>query len=71
MARRSHGRFYRATNRSELASIYEEIDRLEKTEFKLRRQTTYTPLYQWPLTAALVWLLVELVLSATRYRRIP
>src|SRR6266404_7273041 len=49
MARLAHGRFYRATNRRELQNIYNEIDRLEKTEIKLRRYTTFTPLFQWPL----------------------
>ena len=52
MARLAHGRFYRATNRRELQSIYNEIDRLEKTEVKLRRYTTFVPLFQWPLLAA-------------------
>ena len=37
-------KFYRATNRRELQRIYDEIDRLEKTEVKLRRFTTYRPL---------------------------
>ena len=45
-------KFYRATNRRELQRIYNEIDRLEKTEVKLRRFTTYRPLFQWPLLAA-------------------
>ena len=71
MAAISRGRSYRATNRRELASIYQAIDRLEKTEFKLRRQTIYTPLFQWPLTAAMVLLGLEVVLAATRFRRVP
>jgi len=71
MARLAHGKFYRATNRRELQSIYNEIDRLEKTEVKLRRYTTFTPLYQWPLLAAFALLALELVLSNTRYRRVP
>jgi Ca-activated chloride channel family protein len=71
MSEVSRGRFYRATNQRELASIYQEIDRLEKTEFKLRRRTTYTLLFQWPLTAAVVLLGLEIVLAATRYRRVP
>jgi Ca-activated chloride channel family protein len=71
MASLSHAKFYRATNRHELQRIYNEIDQLEKTEVKLRRFTTYRPLFQWPLLAAcgLFWL--ELVLSNTRLRRIP
>jgi Ca-activated chloride channel family protein len=71
MARLAHGRFYRATNRRELQNIYDEIDRLEKTEVKLRRYTTFTPLYQWPVLAAFALLLLELILSNTRYRRVP
>jgi Ca-activated chloride channel homolog len=71
MARLSHGRFYRATNRRELQSIYNEIDRLEKTEVKLRRYTTFVPLFQWPLLAGFALLVVELLLSSTRYRRVP
>ena len=71
MARITRGKNYRATNRSELASIYNEIDRLEKTEVNLRRYTVYTPLFQWPLLAALGVLAAELILAGTRLRRIP
>ncbi|HYG33242.1 MAG TPA: VWA domain-containing protein, partial [Clostridia bacterium] len=52
MSALSRAKFYRATNRRELQRIYDEIDQLEKTEIKLRRFTTYRPLFQWPLLAA-------------------
>ena len=71
MASLSHAKFYRATNRHELQRIYNEIDQLEKTEVKLRRFTTYRPLFQWPLLAACGLFALELVLSNTRLRRIP
>jgi Ca-activated chloride channel homolog len=71
MSALSNGRFFRATNRRELQRIYNEIDRLEKTEVKLRRLTTYRPLFQWPLLAALGLLGLELLLSNTRLRRVP
>ena len=72
MARLAHGKFYRATNRRELQNIYADIDRLEKTEVKLRRYTTFTPLFQWPLLAAFALLLLELIkLANTRFRRVP
>jgi len=71
MAMLSNARFYRATNQRELRSIYEDIDRLEKTEVKMRRYTTYTPLFQWPLLAGLGLLALELVLVNTKYRRVP
>ncbi len=71
MAALSRAKFYRATNRRELQHIYNEIDRLEKTEIKLRRFTTYRPLFQWPLLAAFGLLALELLLSNTRLRRVP
>ena len=71
IAEMSHAKFYRATNRRELENIYDDINRLEKSEVKLRRYATYQPLFQWPLLAALVWFALELVLSNTRYRRAP
>ena len=71
MAALSNAKFYRATNRRELQRIYNDIDRLEKTEVKLRRFTTYRPLYQWPLLAAFGLLALELTLSHTRFRRLP
>ena len=71
MAAVSGGQFYRATNQHELQSIYNQIDHLEKSEVKLRRYATYHPLFQWPLLAALGLLAVELILSNTRYRRVP
>ena len=71
MSSLSRGKFYRATNRHELQRIYNEIDQLEKTEIKLRRFTTYRPLFQWPLLAALGLFSLEMVLANTRLRRLP
>lgn len=64
-------RSYRAANLQELRGIYAEIDRLEKSEVRLRRHTNYLPLFQWPLLAALGLLALELLLANTRYRRAP
>jgi len=71
MAALSKAKFYRATNRRELESIYDDIDRLEKSEVKLRRFTTYRPLFQWPLLAAFGLMSLEMVLANTRFRRVP
>jgi Ca-activated chloride channel family protein len=67
----SGGHFFRATNARELQNIYNQIDRLEKSEVKQRRFATYEPLYYWPLFAALGVLALELILADTRYRRVP
>jgi Ca-activated chloride channel family protein len=71
MADVSAGRFYRATNQRELQNIYNQIDHLEKSAVKLRRFATYEPLFVWPLLAALGLLTLELILSNTRFRRVP
>jgi Ca-activated chloride channel homolog len=71
MSSLSRARSYRAKNLRELQDIYDEIDRLEKTEVKLRRFTTYTPLFQWPLLAALGLFAVEVLLANTKLRRVP
>ena len=71
MSALSRAKSYRATNRRELERIYNDIDRLEKTEIKLRRFTTYRPLFQWPLLAAFGLLALELLLANTRLRRVP
>ena len=71
MAALSGGQFYRATNQRELQNIYDQIDRLEKSEVKLRRFATYQPLFKWPLLAALGLLAVEMILANTRFRRAP
>ncbi|MBI3878795.1 MAG: VWA domain-containing protein [Verrucomicrobia bacterium] len=71
MSRLTRGKSYRAASRRELAGIYDEIDRLEKTEVKLRRYTTYAPLFQWWLVTAFVLFVLEMILVNTRYRRAP
>jgi Ca-activated chloride channel homolog len=67
----SGGHFFRATSQRELQNIYNQIDRLEKSEVKLRRFATYESLFQWPLLAALVVLAVEIIFTNTRFRRVP
>ena len=71
MADLSGGHFYRATNQRELQNIYNQIDRLEKSEVKQRRFATYEPLFCWPLVAGLGLLALELILAETRFRRVP
>jgi Ca-activated chloride channel family protein len=67
----SQANSYRATNRRELQAIYNHIDRLEKSEVKLKRFTTHEPLFQWPLMAAFCLLATELALALTRFLRVP
>lgn len=71
MAEASNGRFFRAQNAEKLHEIYDEIDRLEKTEIQTMSYTNYTEkFFVWLLAGAVV-LLLELVLTHTVFRRIP
>jgi Ca-activated chloride channel family protein len=71
MAKKTGGKSYTATNKQELESVYDDINRLEKTERKIKQLRTYTPLFQIPLLAALALLAIELLLANTRFRRVP
>ncbi|MFQ5702756.1 MAG: VWA domain-containing protein [Gemmatimonadales bacterium] len=65
------GKYFRATNSGSLEKIYEEIDRLEKTEIKVRNYTQYSELFPYPLGLALLLVLMEVTLSNTKLRKIP
>jgi Ca-activated chloride channel family protein len=41
MAKIADGRFYRALDQAQLGRVYEEIDRLERTEVRLRESVVY------------------------------
>ena len=76
------GRYYRATDTNSLRRIYEEIDRLEKTQTVEHRYLEWTELATAPLSwnraglvprvhMAMILLLVEILLLSTRFRKIP
>lgn len=71
IANMTSGMYFRATDRRSLEGIYKEIDRMEKTEIKVKEYTRYTELFQYFAGAALLLLLIEIGLSNTRYRKIP
>jgi Ca-activated chloride channel family protein len=65
------GKFYRATDTDSLGHVYGEIDRLEKTTRTLRSFTEKSERFTWLAAPGLFLLLGHLVLSATRFRRVP
>ena len=48
------GKFFRATDIDALKSIYDEIDKLERSEIKIRQYTIYKELYSWFLIPAFI-----------------
>jgi Ca-activated chloride channel family protein len=65
------GRYYRADNVEKFKQIYNEIDKLEKTEAVINKYTEFKELFPWVLAAGLALLLIELVLGQTAFRRLP
>lgn len=64
VAQRTGGRYFRARDAEALDRITAEIDRLERTPVRTKIYTRYTELYRWPLTLALLALVLELGLAA-------
>ncbi|MCQ2204607.1 MAG: VWA domain-containing protein [Bacteroidales bacterium] len=65
------GKYFRATNKSSLKSIYEEIDQMEKTILDVREFTKKTEEYLPFAIAAMLLLLLEVVLRNTLLRTLP
>jgi Ca-activated chloride channel family protein len=71
IAEMTGGQYYRADNAEKFKRIYQEIDKLEKTEAVVNKYTEYKELFPWVVAAGLALLLVELVLGQTAFRRLP
>ena len=71
IARTTHGQFYRAKNASELRQIYHEIDKLEKSKIEVQKYSRRYEDYQRFALAGVAFLLLEILLSITVFRRIP
>lgn len=65
------GKYFRATNREALREIYGEIGELEKTKIEELSYTRFDEKYARFLWPALVLLMLEILLSNTRLRRLP
>lgn len=65
------GRYFRATDTESLASIWEEIDELERTEIEVENFTQYAERFPIALGIGFLLVLIELGLSQTVLRRLP
>lgn len=71
IAKQTSGRYFRAKNNEALRKIYEEINKLEKTEVEVTTFKKYTERFYGFATIAVVLLLLHFLLSATVLRSIP
>ena len=65
------GKYYRATSKERLQRVYEEIDRLEKTEVEVTVHKEYQELYYWPLIAGFLLLGFLYVARVTFLKTLP
>jgi len=70
IAKITGGAYFRATDTEALEKIYQRIDELEKTEAEARTLFIPRPLYPWPLTLALLCLLLLGLYPEGRRRRL-
>lgn len=71
VAETGDGRYFRATSAQALDSVYDQIDRLEKSKVSVRRYTEFTPQHLPLIVFALSLLLMEWLLRASRWGSVP
>lgn len=64
------GLYFRAQNIRELDDIYEQIDRMEKTEIDVEQFTSYEDKFAPFLLASILFLSIEKLLSLSRFGRV-
>jgi Ca-activated chloride channel family protein len=65
------GQYFRATDLESLKTIYNQIDKMEKSKVKVIDHSEYTELFNYFLLSGLLLLLLEVALTNTFLRRIP
>lgn len=71
IAKTTNGLYFRARDEHSLRAIYDKIDKLEKTEVKVKEYTNYDELFHYFLYPALVLLLVEVLLANSVFLKTP
>jgi Ca-activated chloride channel family protein len=65
------GQYFRATDLDSLKRVYDEIDRMEKTEIDVEQFTRFEEKFSPFLIAGLVCLTLERLISLSRFGRLP
>jgi Ca-activated chloride channel family protein len=65
------GKYFRATSTASLKTVYEEIDKMEKTKFKVQNFSRYNEAFHLFALLALLCLLLEFVVRRIILKRIP
>ncbi len=65
------GQYFRATDSQALKQIFDTINRMERTDLKVRGYTRHTEQFAWFLYPGALLILLELALAGTLLRTIP
>jgi Ca-activated chloride channel family protein len=68
IAKETEGKYFRATDNTKLKAIYEEINKLEKTEIEEFKYYNYEEKYRLLVILAGLFILIEIVLKNTLFR---
>jgi Ca-activated chloride channel family protein len=71
IAAKTNARYYRADSSDTLTKIYDDIDKLEKSEVVVKKYSNYSEVFPWAVLPGLFVLLLETILSHTVWRRLP
>jgi len=71
IAKITKGSYYRATDKESLDKIFQEIDQLEKTKIEIKQFARFKELFSTYLFMALGLIFAEVVLTNTKFRKIP
>ena len=71
LSQKTGGRYFNAQDTEALTEVYAEIDRLEKTETEGRLYTEYREIFQSLMLPGLACVVLQTMLTATRFRGLP
>jgi Ca-activated chloride channel family protein len=71
LARETGGQYFHATDNNALQKIYTSINQLEKTKIKITTYNRYKNQFQIWLLVGIIFLLLEVILRYTTFRKFP
>jgi Ca-activated chloride channel family protein len=71
IANLTSAKYYRADSSETLNKIYDDIDRLEKTDVEVKKYSQFQELFPWAIASGMGVLLLEVILNQTLWRRLP
>ena len=71
IAEKTGGKYFRADSADTLRKIYDEIDKLERTEVETKKYVQVEELFKWLVVPGLLLLAAEVLLGNTIWRKLP